>query len=57
MVADDVDTSPTVGAVHNVYREDVVRHEPDQYTEALLAEAPDRQGRYLKVKKILQQDE
>lgn len=42
-----------VGLLHNVYREDVDPHEPGIYTEALLAAAPERDGQYLKVKKIL----
>lgn len=46
-----------VGAVYNVFREDVVTNEPNAYTEDLLNEAPEREGRFLKVKKILNQDE
>jgi aspartyl-tRNA(Asn)/glutamyl-tRNA(Gln) amidotransferase subunit C len=52
---DDTDT-PHVGLRHNVLRPDMVIHEPDQFTEDLLAEAPDRQGRFLRVQKILQTD-
>ncbi len=39
--------------LHNVMRDDVVTHEPRQYTEAVLSNAPARQGDYVKVKKIL----
>ncbi len=46
-----------VGAVHNVFRADEVTNEPDTYTETLLTEAPSREDRWLKVKKILNQDE
>jgi aspartyl-tRNA(Asn)/glutamyl-tRNA(Gln) amidotransferase subunit C len=45
-----------VGAVHNVFREDKVTNEPESFTQDLLDEMPDRDGRYLKVKKILNQD-
>jgi aspartyl-tRNA(Asn)/glutamyl-tRNA(Gln) amidotransferase subunit C len=39
--------------VRNVMREDGEAHESGAYTEAILSQAPDRQGDYLKVKKIL----
>jgi len=39
--------------LRNVMREDVVEHTPRQYTEAILKNAPAREGDYLKVKKIL----
>lgn len=39
--------------VRNVLREDSVGHEPGLYTEKILAEAPLRDGDYVKVKKIL----
>jgi aspartyl-tRNA(Asn)/glutamyl-tRNA(Gln) amidotransferase subunit C len=44
------------GPVFNVFRADEVKNKPDEYTEALLAEAPKRKGRHLQVKKILQMD-
>ncbi len=37
----------------NVMREDAAPHEAGIHTEALLAEAPKREGDYLKVKQIL----
>ncbi len=37
----------------NVFREDTAPHESGAYTEALLNEAPGRDGQYVKVKKIL----
>ena len=37
----------------NVLREDGTPHEGGKFTEALLSQAPKRQGRFLKVKKIL----
>lgn len=52
----DVSLTKKVGARHNVFREDKVTNEPESYTQALLREAPNTSGRYLKVKKILQTD-
>ena len=45
-----------VGAVHNVFREDVVTNEPGAMSEALMAEMPETKGRFLKVKQILSQN-
>lgn len=45
-----------VGAVYNVFREDAVTNEPGQYTEAIMGEMPETEGRFLKVKKILNND-
>ncbi len=42
-----------VGSVYNVLREDGVVNTPGQYTEAILAEAPDVAENCIKVKKIL----
>ncbi len=39
--------------LRNVMREDVVEHEPKEYTEKILKNAPAREGNFLKVKKIL----
>ncbi|OHB05347.1 MAG: hypothetical protein A3A26_02040 [Candidatus Zambryskibacteria bacterium RIFCSPLOWO2_01_FULL_47_14] len=39
--------------IGNVMREDGEPHESGIYTEKLLAEAPERSGNYIKVKKIL----
>ncbi len=50
------DITPKVGARYNVFRKDEVTNEPGSYTEVLLREAPAREGDYLKVKKILNQD-
>jgi aspartyl-tRNA(Asn)/glutamyl-tRNA(Gln) amidotransferase subunit C len=44
---------PEVGDNYNVLREDVVKTNPGSYTEALLKAAPEREGAYVKVKKIL----
>lgn len=40
-------------ALKNVMREDNNPHESGLYTEKILAQAPEREGDYLKVKKIL----
>ncbi|MEX0933708.1 MAG: Asp-tRNA(Asn)/Glu-tRNA(Gln) amidotransferase subunit GatC [Candidatus Paceibacterota bacterium] len=42
-----------VGAFHNIMREDENPHDSGIYTEKLLNEAPEREGDYIKVKKIL----
>lgn len=42
-----------VGALYNIMREDGVPHTAGIYTDDLLNEAPERQGKYIKVKKIL----
>ncbi len=42
-----------VGALYNVMREDENPHEPGMYTEDLLRAAPDRDGQYIRVQKIL----
>lgn len=53
IAADEADAQPQVGPVHNVFRKDEVKNEPDQYTEDILREMPKTEGRYLAVKKIL----
>lgn len=52
----DTGITKKTGPVFNVFREDEVRNQADEYTEVLLAEAPKRKGRHLQVKKILQTD-
>jgi aspartyl-tRNA(Asn)/glutamyl-tRNA(Gln) amidotransferase subunit C len=53
----DADAAPQVGVRHNIFRQDEVTNEPDQYTEDILHEMPATEGRFMKVKKILQTDE
>jgi aspartyl-tRNA(Asn)/glutamyl-tRNA(Gln) amidotransferase subunit C len=53
MASDDIDMTPRLGVRHNVLRPDVVLNQADEYTADLLAEMPHKEGRYLKVKKIL----
>ena len=45
--------SVDVPKVRNIMRDDVVTYAGDEYTERLLLNAPEREGRYFKVKKIL----
>jgi aspartyl-tRNA(Asn)/glutamyl-tRNA(Gln) amidotransferase subunit C len=45
--------NPEIGEVRNVMRTDENPHESGKYTEKILAQAPDTQDGYLKVKKIL----
>lgn len=46
------DASPYLD-VENVMRDDTDPHEGGAFTDAILAQAPKREGRYIKVKKIL----
>lgn len=51
--APQIDSSFTVSDRKNVWREDIDVNETGKYTERLLANAPSREGNYVKVKKIL----
>lgn len=53
-ITGDAAPEKKVGALFNVFREDVDPHEGGKYTDDLLALAPERQGQYVKVKKILE---
>jgi aspartyl-tRNA(Asn)/glutamyl-tRNA(Gln) amidotransferase subunit C len=53
MAADEGDVVPPVGARYNILRADEVTNATNEYTENLLAELPRREGRFMKVKKIL----
>ncbi len=55
-IADEVPPKE-VGAVHNIFREDIPTDKPGQHTEAILAAAPKRHKNYIAVKKILSTDE
>lgn len=50
---DNNDASLFSMPVRNVLREDANPHESGLYTEAILREAPNKDGEYIKVKKIL----
>ncbi|MBI3019802.1 MAG: aspartyl/glutamyl-tRNA amidotransferase subunit C [Parcubacteria group bacterium] len=41
------------GELRNVMRDDVSPHAPEEYTEKILENVPDRAGNYVKVRKIL----
>ncbi len=49
----DSDDGSEIPEVRNIMREDVVTHKDDEYIDGLLSNMPDKEGRYLKVKKIL----
>ncbi|OGG59625.1 hypothetical protein A3C89_00195 [Candidatus Kaiserbacteria bacterium RIFCSPHIGHO2_02_FULL_50_50] len=42
-----------VGILHNVMREDVLTREPNEYTAAVLANAPSTKGRFVEVQKVI----
>jgi aspartyl-tRNA(Asn)/glutamyl-tRNA(Gln) amidotransferase subunit C len=52
----DMDAAGRVGAVKNIVREDVVANTTPEDRERLLEEAPDREGDFIAVKKIIAQD-
>ncbi len=52
-ITGDAAPEKKVGALYNVMREDGEPHAPGIYTEDLLNAAPEREGQYVKVKKIL----
>lgn len=52
----DVDYTPLPGAVHNAMRDDVAQTISSESREAILNEAPDREGDFVAVKKIIAQD-
>lgn len=52
----DIDFSPIPGAVHNVFRDDVAKVISKEDREDILKEAPDREGDFVAVKKIIAQD-
>lgn len=52
-ITGDAGLTKKVGPVHNVFREDGEPHAAGTYTQDLLDAAPDRDGAYFRVKKIL----
>ena len=48
-----LDVEQVIPTLHNVMREDVIIHQPRQFSEDLLSNAPYRDGDYVEVKKIL----
>ncbi|PIW96954.1 hypothetical protein COZ82_02195 [Candidatus Kaiserbacteria bacterium CG_4_8_14_3_um_filter_38_9] len=57
IIADDEIKGSVLGARFNVLRPDVVTNQPGEYTEKLLASLPQREGQFMRVMKILNQDE
>ncbi len=53
IAADEGEAQPEVGPLHNVFRADEVTNGVGEYTDALLAEMPHTEGKFMKVKKIL----
>lgn len=53
IVGDNATSEKKVGPVHNVFRKDEVTNTPNQYTEDILNEMPEKEGRFMVVKKIL----
>lgn len=45
-----------IGAVYNVFRQDEVTNQPEEFTKDIMAEMPHTAGRFLAVKKILNPD-
>ncbi len=52
----DMDYAPTIGNVHNVFRDDIVKSISAEDREQILKEAPDREGEFIAVKKIIAQE-
>jgi aspartyl-tRNA(Asn)/glutamyl-tRNA(Gln) amidotransferase subunit C len=52
----NIDHTPIVGDLHNVFRDDVSRNISPEDREGILKEAPDREGDFFAVKKIIAQD-
>jgi aspartyl-tRNA(Asn)/glutamyl-tRNA(Gln) amidotransferase subunit C len=52
-ISGETEPAREAGDVRNITREDGSPHESGLHTEALLREAPKREGQYVKVKKIL----
>jgi aspartyl-tRNA(Asn)/glutamyl-tRNA(Gln) amidotransferase subunit C len=52
----NIDYTPVPGAVYNIFRPDEARTISAEDRERLLSEAPDREGDFIAVKKIIAQD-
>lgn len=50
---ENAETAPEAGPLRNVFREDGEPHESAAYTAGVLENAPETEGGYIKVKKIL----
>ncbi len=54
ITSDEKVVEPQLGKRFNVFRDDVVTNESNQYSEDIIAEMPETEGRFLLVPKILQ---
>lgn len=52
----DMDYTPIPGAVSNIFRDDIVKSISLEDRERILNEAPDKEGEFIAVKKIIAQD-
>lgn len=52
----NTDYAPMAGAVHNIFRDDIIKPISIEDRENILNEAPDREGDFIAVKKIIAQD-
>jgi aspartyl-tRNA(Asn)/glutamyl-tRNA(Gln) amidotransferase subunit C len=50
---DGAELVPEAGENRNVFREDAEPHETGKYTESIIKNAPEKEGEYIKVRKIL----
>lgn len=53
----DLGAEGRVGAVKNILRDDVVQNKAGEFSQDLLNQAPKREGDYVSVKKIINQDD
>lgn len=52
----DMDSKANVGAVSNIYRQDISIPSSQDTVQAILNESPDKHGDFIAVKKIISQD-
>ena len=52
-IADEGDTEPNPGVRPNIFRDDTITNQPNQFSDEIIQEMPHAEGRFLSVKKIL----
>jgi aspartyl-tRNA(Asn)/glutamyl-tRNA(Gln) amidotransferase subunit C len=52
-IIDDGDTAPNPGVRPNIFREDAITNQPNEFSDDIIAQMPHSDGRFLSVKKIL----
>lgn len=52
----NIDHTPLPGTVHNIFRDDIAKPIDNSDREGILKEFPHREGDFLAVKKIIEQD-